>query len=185
VKYSLSRDISIRHPGALHRFLYAEYFFHQKVDGRPVIGRAPLPLSFKIYTPDGLEFTAPNVTLDDLNRFRDLRSSSQGSWHCEVSGDSGPIDLSEQGWSSVTPGKATVRFWLDEPVPFQSAGPLVEAAITKVGAQVFPFDLFRVGQFTANVQSRSGVTPWEGMLRLKTDGTVGSHQATTTGWNFR
>jgi phospholipase C len=180
VKYSLSRDFSIRHPGSLHRFLYAEYLFHPKADSTerrqtsaPSIGRAALPLSFKIYSPDGVEFTAPKVTLDDVNRFRDLRGASQGSWHCEVSGDSGPIDLSEQGWSSVLPGKAIVRLWLDEPVPSQSARPLVEAAVAKVGAQVFAFDLFRVGLFTARVQSRSGVTPWEGMLRLKTpDGTV-------------
>jgi len=173
VTYSMSRDISIRHPGALHRFLAAEYFFHQIVGGKPVIGRANLPLSFKMYSPDGVEFTAPNVTLDDLKRFRDLRSASQGNWHCEVHGDSGFIDLSEQGWSSVSPGKASVSFWLEEPVPSQSAEALVNSPVTKVGAQVFSFDLFRVGQFTANVQSKSGVTPWEGTLRLKApDGTV-------------
>jgi phospholipase C len=175
VKYSSSSDFSIRHPGALHRFFSAEYLFHPKADGAsaPTIGRAPLPLSFKVFTPDGLEFTAPNVTLDDLNRFKDLRGASQGNWRCEVSGDSGPIDLSEQGWSLVLPGQAIVSFWLVEPVPSQSAGPLVEAAITKIGAQVFSFDLFRVGQFTANVQSKSGVTPWQGTLQLRApDGTV-------------
>ena len=187
VTYSLSRDFSIRHPGSLHRFMYAEYLFHLKADSTgptderqtssPQIGRAALPLTFKMYSPDHVkdhvEFTARNVTLDDVNRFRDLRSASQGSWRCEVSGGSGPIDLSEQGWSKVMPGKATVRLWLDEPVPSQSAGPLVDGPVARIGAQLFTFDLFRVGQFTANVQSRSGVTPWEGMLRLKApDGTV-------------
>jgi phospholipase C len=183
VTYSMSRDFSIHHPGSLHRFLYAEYLFHPKADGagptergqtsRPVIGRAALPLSFKVYSPDGVEFTAPQVTLDDINRFRNLRGASQGNWHCEVHGDSGPIDLAEQGWSVVMPGKATVKFWLVEPIPFEVTSPLVDGPVTKVGVQAFAFDLFRVGQFVANLQSKSGVTPWEGTLRLKApDGTV-------------
>jgi hypothetical protein len=103
-----------------------------------------LPLSFKIYSPDGLEFTAPNVTLDDLARFRDLRSASEGSWRFEVNGTSDPIFIDDKD-GSVTPPQATVRFSLEEPVPSQSAGPLVNGPITKIGAQVFSFDLFRVG----------------------------------------
>ena len=183
VTYSFSSDFSIHHPGSLHRFLYAEYLFHKKADGagatergqtsRPETGRAALPLSFKVFSPDGVEFTAPQVTLDDVNRFRDLQGASQGSWHCNVHGDSGPIDLAEQGWSAVTPGQATIKFWLVEPIPFQSPGPLVAGSVSAVGVQAFPFDLFRVGQFVANLQSKSGVTPWEGTLRLRApDGTV-------------
>jgi hypothetical protein len=73
----------------------------------------------------------------------------------------------------ITAGQATVSVSLDEPVPSESAGPLVEGTVTKAGAQVFSFDLFRVGQFTANVQSKSGVTPWEGKLQQRSpDGTV-------------
>jgi phospholipase C len=176
VTYSLSREILIRHPGQLQVVHSAYYFVHVKGDdtaARPTRGREDLRLSVKIYSPDGLEFAGSNITLDDLNRFRDLRGASQGSWRCHVYGDSGPIDLSDEPGMFVTAGQATVSVSLDEPVPSQSAGPLVEAAITKVGAQVFSFDLFRVGQFTARVQSRSGVTPWEGMLRLiAPDGTV-------------
>ena len=176
VTYSLSREILIRHQGRLQGFAFAEYFIHEQADDtapRPLPKRVDLPLTIKLYSPDGLEFAARNVTLDDLNRFRDLRNVSQGSWRLEVYGDSGPIPISHKDGLFVSAGKATVKAWLEEPVPSQSAGPLVEAAVTKVGAQVFSFDLFRVGQFTARVQSRSGVTPWEGMLRLKApDGTV-------------
>ena len=176
VTYSFSREIFIRHSGQLKGFAFAEYFIHVQADGTgspPLPKRVDLPLSIKLYSPDGLEFAARYVTLDDLNRFRDLRGTSQGSWRLEVFGDSGPIPISRKDGLFVSAGKATVNALLDEPIPSQSAGPLVEAVITEVGTQVFPFDLFRVGQFTANVQSKSGVTPWEGTLRLTApDGTT-------------
>jgi len=176
VTYFLSREILIRHQGQLQGFAFAEYFIHEQAGdtiSTPKPKRVDLPLSIKVYSPDGLEFAPRIVTLDDLNRFRDLRNVSQGSWRLEVYGDSGPIPISRKDGLFVSAGKATVKAGLEEPVPSQSAGPLVEAEIAKVGAQVFSFDLFRVGLFTARVQSRSGVTPWEGMLRLiAPDGTV-------------
>ena len=178
VTYSFSREILIRHPGQLQGFAFAEYFIHEQADGTgppPLPKRVDLPLSIKLYSPDGLEFPARIVTFDDLNRFRDLRGVSQGSWRLAVNGDSGPIPISRKDGLFVSAGQATVKAGLNEPVPSQSAGPLVEAAITRVGAQVFSFDLFRVGQFTANVQSKSGVTPWQGTLQLKAPGEPWSH----------
>ena len=176
VTYSFSREMLIRHQGRLQGFAFAEYFIHQQADGSgppPLPKRVDLPLSIKLYSPDALEFAARIVTLDDLNRFRDLRGASQGSWRLEVHGDSGPIPISRKDGLFVSAGKATVKASLDEPVPSQSAGPLVDGLVTKVGPQVFSFDLFRIGQFIASVQSKSGVTPWEGTLRLKApDGTV-------------
>jgi phospholipase C len=176
VTYSFSREILIRHQGRLQGFAFAEYFIHQQADGSgppPLPKRVDLPLSIKLYSPDALEFAARIVTLDDLNRFRDLRGASQGSWRLEVHGDSGPIPISRKDGLFVSAGKATVKASLDEPVPSQSAGPLVDGLVTKVGPQVFSLDLFRIGQFIAGVQSKSGVTPWEGTLRLKApDGTV-------------
>jgi phospholipase C len=174
VTYALTRDIPIRHPGELQVIHIAEYFVNVKgTGGRLTGGRANLPLTVQIFSPDGVEFAGRNVTLDDLNRFRDLRGTSQGTWRCHVFGDTGPIDLSDQPGTFITAGQATVSVSLDEPVPSHSAGPLVNGAVTTLGAQIFSFDLFRVGQFTANVQSKSGVTPWEGTLQLLApDGTV-------------
>lgn len=181
VRYANSGTLPIRHPGTLNIATYASYSKHTKGSGLPPVGGTPnapltqvvpLNLTVKIYSPDGLEHTTGHVTLDDLNRFRDLRNSSQGSWSYQVSGDSGPIFMpAEVG--AVSPGKVSIRIALEETVPSQSAGPLVNSRVTLIGGQIFSFDLFRVGMFEASVQSNDLVLPWYGVLKLRNpDGAV-------------
>lgn len=178
VKYAAAGDFLIRHPGALNIFTYAVYYIHIKGDlipdggthtPRPQTEPKTLPVSVRIFSPDGLEFTASHVTLDDLNRFRDLRSVSQGTWHYEASGLSDPIFVPDED-GSVSPGDAYIRIALVERLPSRSAAPLVNSPVTSTGLQTYSFDLFRVGGFEAYVDQKF---TWSGTLSLKDpDGVV-------------
>ena len=128
VRFSSSGDFLIRHPGVLNISTYAYYYIHMLVDvttsgpngpqhtPRPKTQEVSLSVAVKIYSPDGLEFTAGNVTLEDLNRFRDLRSVSHGTWRYEAYGESDPIFVTDQD-GSVTGGDSNIRIALDETPP--------------------------------------------------------------------
>lgn len=173
-------ELPIRHPGTFN-ILKDGWYFVRPWSGsgpdvpKPVRGNTPiktaLPLTVTIFTPDGLEFPRDYVTVEDLNRFRDLRNASHAAWRYDVRGDSGPTIDSDDP-RGVTPGQAVVRIAIEESVPSQSAGPLVNHTIESRD-QIFSFDLFRVGEFQAKVASRDRFALWKGTLRLKNpDGTV-------------
>jgi hypothetical protein len=113
VQFLSSGDLPIRHPGALNIAASASYYIHMKVDGsdptkpprptRPTTQHVALPVTVTIYSPDGLVFSGGNVTRDDLNRFRDLRNVSHGTWRYEASGLSNPLFISDED-GSVAPG---------------------------------------------------------------------------------
>ena len=144
--YSGRGDFAIRHPGPLSVLASGSYTIHMTVDTsgpdgtvhttRPKTQIVTFPISVRIFSPDGLEFTAREVTPDDLRRFRDLRSSSQGSWHYEASGVSDTIYVTDKD-GSVTPSGAYINISLQETVPSQSAGLLVDSAIAPIGTEVF------------------------------------------------
>jgi phospholipase C len=183
----------IRYPGTLKIVATGSYHISQRVEDQSETGHhgsrtetqtVPFNGSVKIYSPDGLEFTAGQITIDDLNHFRDLLGVSQGIWRYTVHGDSGPIDASEpppagsgESESTVTPGSVQLFIAIDETIPSQSAGPLVDG---QVGTGVYSFDLYRVGQLQAKVRSKNPLRPWKGSLRLKDpNGTVVASSATS------
>jgi phospholipase C len=180
-QYSATGELLIRHPGFLNVFVQALYFTQLKV-GDPPDGHThvdhpkpvphKVPMSKRIFYPDGSLFTADHVTLADLERFRDLREASQGSWRYEVSGISDPILISdEDGW--VTRGEASVRIAIDETVTSQSPGWLVSASGGTGTKHIASFDLFRVGQFIAQVRLPNGQISDTAKLQLwDPDGTT-------------
>ena len=166
--FSSKGKLPIRHPGSLRITVFAQYLIGKLVDHRIQKRAVDIPVSVKIFSPDGLEFTARHVTLKDLNRFRDARGVTQGTWRYAAHGDSGPIVL-EDGESIIEASsrRGYIQIAIDETLPSQSAGPLVDDNITSVGTKVYSFDLYRVGQFEAKVGTGSFFSTWNGMLRLK------------------
>jgi phospholipase C len=179
ILFSSKGNFQIRHPGQLRITVLAQYHM-RKFDGRPQTIRVRFPVSVKIFSPDGREFTAGHVTLSDLNRFRDLRGVSQGAWRYVAEGDSGlieppedpdiPIDL-QRRWV-FGPDAGYLRIAVDETFSSQSAGPLVDDRVGP-GTKVYSFDLYREGEFVANVISFDINLPWRGRMRLRNpNGTV-------------
>jgi hypothetical protein len=113
-------------------------------------------LTTSIFSPDGNLFTADHVTIADLERFRDLREASQGLWRYEISGTSAPIFTGGPHPITVEPDLARVGFSLEETTTSKSAGPLVSSSGGTAATQTFSFDLFRVGQFVAEVRLPGG-----------------------------
>jgi len=113
-QYSASGELLIRHPGHLKVMAHALYTTQMNPSDLPdnhthgghITVQHQVPLSTRIFSPDGAEFTADHVTLADLERFRDLREASHGSWRYEVWGSGEPILASEE-WG-VSAGEARV-----------------------------------------------------------------------------
>src|SRR6266852_5583457 len=135
-EYSASGELPIRHPGQLNVFVKALYYTQSGGEppspGPAVRQSSPvkheLPMSTRIFSPDGNPFTADQVTLVDLERFRDLREASQGTWRYETSGVSAPIKVSGPPRIWVTEGVATVRIAIEETITSRSAGLLVSSS---------------------------------------------------------
>jgi hypothetical protein len=128
--FSSQGHLPIRHPGTLRISAIGSLRRSIFVDHRLQTQRVRLPISMKIFSPDGLEFTAGHVTVNDLNRFRDLRGVSQGTWRYAAFGDSGPIEEPIEGSGEpefiVGPDYGHLSIGIDETLPSQSARPLVD-----------------------------------------------------------
>jgi hypothetical protein len=139
-----------------------------------------LPLTLEIRTPDGELFTADQVKLNDINRFRDLRGISQGFWTYRVFGESAPIQVFTN-MRRVTGGNVRVNIRVDETVTSKSAGPLVDENLATSPVRHYTFDLYRVGTFTAITKYVNSI--WRGsshrpMRLIDPDGTVVSSSNT-------
>jgi phospholipase C len=178
VRCNDSARFRLRFPGRLIRGARASYNVRVfvadvGVNARPGAGRwqtqaRTLNLTLKIRAPDGLEFSAENVTLADLARYRDARGVTQGEWSCNVTGQSAPHFVGE-GDSQVTLGNSSLTISVREQVASKSAPALVSGLLGTSGTQNFAFDLFRIGTFSARVRPFIPFmsTPWRGTLRLK------------------
>lgn len=132
------------------------------------ISEVDIPLTLRLFTPDGIEFTAGAVTLADLRRTRDLRGTPL-PWRYKLTGESEHFILDEGDSVFPMPGEFIVA--VDETVGSESAPPLVDRAQLTGGRQTFEFDLFRVGRFAAQINVGDGA--WRGALRLiDPDGTI-------------
>ena len=179
-EYSASGELPIRHPGQLNVVVKAPYYTQtggeppSPPSQEPAIGQSPavrpveheLPMSTRIFSPDENLFTAAQVTLADLERFRDLREASQGTWRYETSGIGPPIKVTGPTRIWVTEGAATVKIWIEETITSRSAGLLVSSSGGTATTHVYSFDLFRVGQFVAEVRLPGGAISSTARLRL-------------------
>lgn len=180
-KVNLKGEFPVLFPGRVNRRASATFTHRvrvdsvdpEPVDGRP--GSTPLhggvhavnkiiPLTLRIFTPDGREFTATEITRADLNKFRDRRGAPSGPWSYSLTGESEPIFVDED--STITNAKGTVGFSVIETVPNESAPPLVASAQVTPQRQSFQFDLFRVGTFVAEIAQPTIGSPWRGQMRL-------------------
>ena len=78
--FSSNNVLPFRHPGSFNIYVRASYHITKLVDHRMQRATIRIPISGKIRSPDGNEFTAKRVTVELLNRFRDFRGVSQGTW---------------------------------------------------------------------------------------------------------
>ncbi|HEY0730359.1 MAG TPA: alkaline phosphatase family protein, partial [Pyrinomonadaceae bacterium] len=135
-----------------------------------------IPLELRIFTPDGREFSANEITLADLKKFRDLRGSPVGPWSYRLTGTSDPIDDED---SIITTPRGAVSIGVVETITSESAPPLVNKVALTPGRRQFRFDLYRVGTFVADISQAFTGAQWRGSMRLVDPN--GAAVASTTG----
>ena len=155
VHCSASGSLAIRFPGSLKISAVVRYVTGSEAqDPHAPHGLQTLPLTVKIKTPDGQLFTANQVTLNDLRKYRDLRGSSQGSWSYTVDGQSQPIPVGPSE-GNVEPSDSPLSIAIEETVTSQSAPPLVSDRLRAQDQRRYTFDLYRVGTFVATAKPDS------------------------------
>lgn len=122
----------------------------------------------RIFTPDGREFTATEITLADLQKFRDQRGSPSGPWSYTVTGESFeqiPFDEAESvDDPKISKGRLGIR--IKETIRSESAPPLVNNVPVIPTPRSFQFDLYRVGTFVAEISPPKASAQWRGTMRL-------------------
>ena len=169
-------------PGKLARRASASFFHRFPVErppvetgaGQPGGGTEPLhagfdsqlksiPLTLRLFTPDGVEFTADEVTLADLRKFRDDRGTPL-KWSLRLNGRSETL-LVDEG-TSFNDVKGVVRVGITETVASESATPLLSNVALAVGTRTFQCDLYRLGTFIAEIKQAPLSERWVGSMRL-------------------
>jgi phospholipase C len=188
----LSGEFSVLFPGKLIRGAKATFVHRQRntvpSEEGPNPGTAPrqagwesqerpIPLTLNIFTPDGREFTADEITVADLRRFRNARGAPSGLWSFRLTGRGETIIVDEDSLI-VNPG-GVMRIGVIETIASASAPPLVDNVTLTPTPRTLEFDLFRVGTFEARISQNVLLGQWRGTLRLiDPDGAV---RAQTTG----
>ena len=121
-----------------------------------------IALTLRIFTPDGQEFTAPQISVADLRRFRDPRGGPSGPWSYRLTGKSKTLFVDAD--NRIVNRQGHVRIGVTETIASESAPPLVDNVALSPGLRAFQFDLYRVGALVADV--RPGTAPWRGRMRL-------------------
>ena len=141
-----------------------------------------IPLTVKLFTPDGREFAANGITLADLRRFRDARGAPTGRWSFLLTGRSEAIEVSNDsvlkepsGWMSIA---------LIETIASESAPPLINNVSLTPTRRTFEFDLYRVGNFAAKISLSPLLGQWHGTMRLLDPDGAERVKSTTTGLTF-
>jgi phospholipase C len=125
--------------------------------------RKNIPVKLRVFTPDGQEFTAPQITLADLRKFQDLRGAPTGPWRYSLVGQKTHVFI-EPDETLLGEAKGGVTISVLETVPSLSAPPLVPATPVGRTSKSFAFDLYRVGEFVAELHT--GLGRWAGSMRL-------------------
>ncbi len=135
---------------------------HNGVNAR----KEPLTLTLQIFDPSGARFTADEVTLADLEKFRDPRGAPFGRWRFSLAGHSRLYQPNAALHESVAPLPGVINLGLLETVASSSAPPLVANARIVGDPFRAQFDLNRVGSFRAQVSTPRGFGAWPGSMRL-------------------
>lgn len=130
--------------------------------------RQPIHFTVRIFTPDGVEFTATNITRADLQKFRDQRGSPSGPWSYTITGETAEqifLDKdSTLGHPKLSRGRLNIS--IQETIRSESAPPLVNDVPVIPTRLTFQFDLYRVGMFVAQISQLQIGAPWRGTMRL-------------------
>ncbi len=125
-----------------------------------------ITLDLRIIDPDGHLFTRDEVTVADLQQFRTVRGASR-PWSFTLAGRSRLYQPSPALNETVTQPTGLLHIGLTDTVASASAAPLVPRTRLDLGPLRASFDLYRVGDFVANVVGANVLTqPWAGSLRL-------------------
>lgn len=135
----------------------------QTPDPRPVVNEDHLQVTLTIFTPDAKVFTAEEITLADLRRFRDARGVPFGEWSYTLGGMSRRYRLNDAIFESVSPEPGSLELRVVERVASESAPPLLTNTVLDGSRQTFRFDLFRIGRFVAEITTGAA---WKGTTRL-------------------
>lgn len=168
-------EFPVLFPGRLNRGASATFIHKVRVDpvgpdSTPLHGGFQtvdkiIALTLRIFTPDGREFTATEITLADLRKFRDPRGSPSGPWSYSLTGESEHIFVDEDSEIDIVK-QGTVGFGVTETVASESAPPLVNNVPIKTTRLSLQFDLFRVGTFVAEIAQLLIGAQWRGSMRL-------------------
>lgn len=123
----------------------------------------------QIFTPDGREFTATEITLADLRKFRDPRGKPSGPWSYSLTGESQHVSVNDEDFdldADIDNAKGTFGLSVIETVASESAPPLVNNVAVIPTPQSFQFDLYRVGTFVAKISQPQLGAQWKGSMRL-------------------
>jgi phospholipase C len=121
-----------------------------------------IPLTLRVFTPDGQEFIAPQISVADLQKFRDPRGGPSAPWSYRLTGQGETLFVDAD--TRILNPRGTVRIGVTETIASESAPPLVNNVALSTGIQTFRFDLYREGTFVADV--RALLAPWRGRMRL-------------------
>jgi len=166
VQYAASGTFAIRSPGKLLASATAEY----ELVKEPSAQVFPLPLTVELQSPDGDPFTADEVTVADLQKFRDLHGASQGLWSYNIHGQQ-QVTLADPA-TEVNGITGRMSIVVEETVTSQSAPPLVNDRLSAQDEHTYTFDLYRVGTFVATTESDGLLGVQRPMRLLDPVGTV-------------
>lgn len=125
-----------------------------------------IALTLRVLDPNGQLFTANEITLADLKKFRNTRGSSR-PWSFTLSGSSRTYRPVAALNETVTDPKGSLLLGLTETVASSSAAPLVPRTRLSLAPFRTTFDLNRVGDFVANVVNGTlSFGNWRGTMRL-------------------
>lgn len=173
---SLKGKFEVLFPGRLLRLASATFTHRTKVqpiEGGPTPPKGSsrttnkiIPLTFKIFTPDGLEFSGSEITRADLVKHRNLRGAPSGPWSFKVTGESERTRINEDEGSSIFNAQGKMGIRVIETVPNESAPRLIDNKPITAASQSFSFDLFRVGTFVAEIAQPVLGAAWRGTMTL-------------------
>jgi len=142
-----------------------------------------IPLTLKLFTPDGREFAANGITLADLRGFRDARGAPSGRWSFLLTGRSNTFEVGND--SVLKDPKGRMSIVLIETLASESAPPLINNVSLTTAPRTFEFDLYRIGNFIAKISLSPLLGEWRGTLRLVDPDGVERVRSTTTVLTFK
>lgn len=129
--------------------------------------QSPFNFEWVLLNPDGNPFAKDFVTMDDLNKYRDLRGFVR-PWTLRILQTNLPPDH-----VSHIAGPQIVSVVVQETIATSSSPPLVDILTTMSnGRREFEFDLYRLGQFSAKVSFPVGASSVIQVTLFRPDGSV-------------